>query len=118
MPVFSTCSRHSMGSAGCEAAWLKSQPAIEWPHATESAPSTTPSLGRSRSGARFGLLSADRQAGLNVVPLRSMACMRIARRRASATRALRMVERRAIANAQSFSLSGCFQRVSMTLAAS
>lgn len=54
------------------------------PHASESAPSSAPSLGRrSRSGARFGLLSGDvsRYAGLNSVPCRSIACMMIASRR-------------------------------------
>ena len=45
-------------------------------------------------------------AGLNSVPSRSMACMIMASRRASAIRALRIVDRLAIANAQSFSLSG------------
>jgi hypothetical protein len=44
-------------------------------------------------------------AGLNSVPCRSMACMMIARRRASAIRALRIVDRLAIANAQSLSFS-------------
>jgi hypothetical protein len=44
-------------------------------------------------------------AGLNSVPSLSMACMMIARRRAKAMRALRMVDRLAIAKAQSFSLS-------------
>ena len=91
------------------------------PHATKSAPSSTPSLGRrSRSGARFGLLSSARldYADLNSVPCRSIACMMIASRRASAIRAFRMVERFAIANAQSFSFSGPLKRVSMTFAAS
>src|SRR5882672_3390734 len=38
---------HLMGSAGCDAAWLKSQSA-DWnrPHASELAPSSTPSLGQ------------------------------------------------------------------------
>jgi len=45
-------------------------------------------------------------AGLNSVPCRSMACMMMARRRASAIRALRIVDRLAIANAQSLSFSG------------
>src|SRR5271156_2778904 len=56
-----------------------------WPHATKSAPSSTPSLGRrSRSGARFDLLFGwPGYAGLNSVPSRSMACMMMARRRAS-----------------------------------
>jgi len=44
-------------------------------------------------------------AGLNSVPCRSMACMMIARRRASAIRALRIVDRLATANAQSLSFS-------------
>ena len=45
-----------------------------------------------RSGARFDLLSSWRSyAGLNSVPSRSMACMMMARRRASAIRALRIV---------------------------
>ena len=91
------------------------------PHATESAPSSAPSLGRrSRSGARFGLLSGDvsRYAGLNSVPCRSIACMTIASRRARAMRALRIVERFAMARAQALSYRGCLQRVSITLAAS
>ena len=45
-------------------------------------------------------------AGLNSVPCRNMACMIMARRRASAIRALRIVDRLAIANAQSLSFSG------------
>ena len=45
-------------------------------------------------------------AGANSVPCRSIACMMIARRRASAIRALRIVDRLAIANAQSLSFSG------------
>jgi hypothetical protein len=44
-------------------------------------------------------------AGLNSVPCRSIECMMIARRRASAMRALRIVDRLAIANAQSLSFS-------------
>ena len=47
-----------------------------------------------------------------------MACMMTARRRASAIRALRIVDRLAIAKAQSFSVSYPLNRVSMTLAAS
>src|SRR5215813_6003257 len=52
-----------------------------------------------RSGARFDLLSDEYRcyAGLNSVPSRRMACMMMARRRASAIRALRMVDRLAIA---------------------
>jgi hypothetical protein len=49
---------HLMGRAGCKAAWLKSQSAIGWARATESAPSFAPSLGASLLlGARFCLLS-------------------------------------------------------------
>ena len=59
-----------------------------------------------RSGARFDLLSGWRSyAGLNSVPSRSMACMMMARRRARAIRALRIVDRLAIANAQSLSFN-------------
>jgi hypothetical protein len=75
-----------------------------------SAPSSAPSLGRrSRLGARFGLLSGAVLVGyadLNSVPCRSMACMMIASRRASAIRAFRRLDLSAIANAQSFSFSG------------
>ena len=56
-----------------------------------------------RSGARFDLLFG--YAGLNSVPSRSMACMIMARRRASAIRAFRMVDSLAIAKAQSLSFS-------------
>ena len=60
-----------------------------------------------RSGARFDLLSSWRSyAGLNSVPSRSMAYMMMARRRASAIRALRIVDRLPIAKAQSLSFSG------------
>jgi hypothetical protein len=58
----------------------------------------------------FGLLAGAaliRYAGLNSVPCRSMACMMMASRRASAIRAFRRVDRLAMANAQSFSFSGC-----------
>ena len=67
-----------------------------------------PSLGRrSRSGAGFGLLSvAIGYAGLNSVPCRSIACMMMASRLASAIRAFRIVDLAAMANAQSFSFSG------------
>src|SRR3954452_10728682 len=57
-------------------------------------------------------------AGLNSVLSRNIAGMMMASRRASAIRALRMVERFAIANAQSLILRDYLQRVSMTLAAS
>jgi hypothetical protein len=68
-----------------------------------------PSLGR-RSARELGWTSFRLMllgyAGLNSVPCRSMACMMMARRRASAIRALRIVDRLAIANAQSLSFSG------------
>lgn len=63
-------------------------------------------------------LVRGRQARLNSVPCRSMACMMMARRRASATRALRIFERPAMASAQSFNFSWPLKRVSKTLAAS
>jgi hypothetical protein len=89
--------------------------------ATESAPLSAPSLGR-RSARELGSTScsvdAAGYAGLNSAPWRNMACMMMARRRASATRALRIVDRLAIANAQSLSFSGPLYRVSMTFAAS
>jgi len=67
-------------------------------------PSGVAPLGSSvRPPVRLMLLG---YAGLNSVPCRSMACMMMASRRASAIRALRIVDRLAIANAQSFSLSG------------
>ena len=58
------------------------------------------------SGARFDLLfDYCCYSGLNSVPSRSMASMMMARRRASAIRAFRIVDRLAIANAQSLSFS-------------
>ena len=99
---------HLMGSAGCGAARLKSQ-SVNGPHATESRrhllpPSGVAPLGSSvRPPVRRVLLG---YAGLNSVPCRSMACMMMASRRASAIRALRIVDRLAIANAQSLSFSG------------
>src|SRR5271169_271751 len=60
-----------------------------------------------RLGARFDLLSRwHSYAGLNSVPSRSMACMMMARRRASAILALRIVDRLAIVKPQSLSFSG------------
>jgi hypothetical protein len=52
-----------------------------------------------RSGARCDLLFG--YAGLNSVLFRSMACIIMAKRRASAIRAFHIVDRLAIANAQS-----------------
>lgn len=109
-----------MGLAGCGAAWLKSQSA-DGSAACYRIGAVIHALPRAllRSGARLGLLARrGRQAGLNSVPCRSMACMMMARRRASATRALRVFERRAMASAQSFSFSSPLKRVSKTLAAS
>lgn len=69
-------------------------------------------------GAQFGLLSGkiSLYAGLNLVPCRSVACMMIVRRRARAMRALRIVERFAMARAQAFGFRVCLRRVSITLA--
>ena len=95
-----------MGLGGCRAARLKSQSVNAT--ACYRIGAVICSLPRAslRSGARFDLLSDWRcYAGLNSVPSRSMACMMMARRRASAIRALRIVDRLAIANAQSLSFS-------------
>lgn len=96
---------HSMGSAGCRAARLKPQSAM--------------GAGRVRQNRRRHLLPPSgvaparelvsvsfpsrrsRQAILNSVPSLSIACRMIASRRASAILALRIVERAAIASAQS-----------------
>src|SRR5438874_243144 len=51
---------HLMGSAGCGAARLKSQ-SVNGPHATESAPSSAPSLGR-RSARELGSTSCSASA--------------------------------------------------------
>ena len=101
---------HLMGLAGCGAAWLKSQ-SVDGSTACyrigaviHSLPRASLPLGSSvRPPVRLTLLG---YAGLNSVPCRSMACMMMARRRASAIRALRIVERFAMASAQSFSFSG------------
>jgi hypothetical protein len=108
--VLSVLIWHLMGLAGCGAAWLKSQ-SVDGSTACyrigaviHSLPRASLPLGSSvRPPVRSALLG---YAGLNSVPCRSMACMIIARRRASATRALRIVERLAMASAQSFSFSG------------
>ena len=95
-----------MGSAGCRAARLKSQSAKDRLLQNRRRHLSLPRASL-RSGARFDLLSGWRcYAGLNSVPCRSMACMMMARRRASAIRALRIVDRLAIANAQSLSFNG------------
>ena len=68
-----------------------------------------PSLGH-RSARELGSISSRLRllgyAGSNSVPCRNMACMIMARRRASAIFALRIVDRLAIAKAQSLSFSG------------
>ena len=99
--VLCVLSGHLMGLAGCRAARLKSQ-STRWPHATESAPASAPSR-RRRSTRELGstscLVGVPIYAVSNWVPSRSIACMMIARRRARATRAVRIVERLAIARA-------------------
>lgn len=96
-----------MGSAGCNVARLKPQ-SVDGSTACYRIGAIICSLPR----ALLPLGSAVRppvfvvvgdQAGWNSVPSLSMACMMMAKRRASAIRALRMVERLAMANAQSFS---------------
>jgi catechol 2,3-dioxygenase-like lactoylglutathione lyase family enzyme len=103
---------HLMGSAGYGAAWLKSQSAIRSTACyrigavIHSLPRASLPLGSSfRSPVLSGSLPIG-YAGLNSVPCRSMACMMIASRRARAIRAFRIVDRAAIASAQSFSFSG------------
>ena len=76
--------------------------------ATESAPSSAPSLGRRSSwelDSASCLVVCWAYISTNSVPSRSIACMMIARRRARATLALRIVDRLAILKAQSLSLS-------------
>ena len=100
---------HLMGSAGCRAARLKSQSAKLTACYRIGAVIYSLPWASLRSGARFDLcpVAVSGYAGLNWVPCRSMACMMMARRRASAIRALRIVDRLAIADAQSLSFSGC-----------
>jgi hypothetical protein len=98
-----------MGSAGCNVAWLKPQ-SVDGSTACYTIGAIICSLPRGLlplgSSVRSPVLlpGAD-QAGWNSVPSRSMACMMMARPRASAIRALRMLERLVMANAQSFSFS-------------
>jgi hypothetical protein len=90
-----------MGSAGCKSGLVEI--AVGQTDRSYSIGAVIYSLPRAslRLGARYGLLFG--YAGLNSVPSRSMACMMMAKRRASAIRALRIVDRLAIANAQSLS---------------
>ena len=96
--------------AGCGAAWLKSQ-SVDGSAACYGIGAVIHSLPR----ASLPLGSSFRPpvglpmicyAALNSVSFLSMACMMMARRRASAIRAFRMFDRLAIASAQSFSFSG------------
>src|SRR5829696_258184 len=98
---------HLMGSAGCRAARLKSQSAKLAARYRIGAVICSLPRASLRSGARLDLLRLVLlgYAGLNSVPCRSIACMMMARRRASAILALRIVDRLAIANAQSLSFS-------------
>jgi hypothetical protein len=99
-----------MGSAGCGAARLKSQ-SVEGSAACYRIGAIIHSLPRASLplGSSFRPPVWSAQIGyivLNSVPCRSMACMMMASRRASAIRAFRKVDRLAMANAQSFSFSG------------
>ena len=98
---------HFMGSAGCGVAWLKSQSAKNdrTLHNRRHHPLPPSGVAPLRSSFRPPVSSTVvAYARSNSVPSRSIACMMIARRRARATRALRIVDRRAIAKAQSLSL--------------
>ena len=99
-----------MGSAGYGAAWLKSQSADQIDRMLQNRrrhPFPPSGVAPARE-LGFGLLSrcAIGYAGLNSVPCRSIACMMMASRLASAIRAFRIVDLAAMANAQSFSFSG------------
>jgi hypothetical protein len=101
---------HLMGLSGCRVAWLKSQ-LVEGSTACYGIHAITCSLPRASLplGSSFRppvSFSRDDYADANSVPSRSIACMIMASRLARATRALRMLERFEIANAQSFSASG------------
>lgn len=95
----------SWGLLGVRAAMLKAQLAAIGAVTCYSIPAIAGSLPGANAPARelvaaFFLFSF--QAGLNSAPSRSMACMITASLRARATRACRMVDRLAMANAQSF----------------
>ena len=114
VPVFSACSMALEGVSGMLGSLVETAVGrLDWPHATESALSPTPSLGRC-SAPELGSASCSpavrlRAAGiyavLNSVPCRSMACMMMASLRARAIRAFRIVERRPMARAQSLRAS-------------
>jgi hypothetical protein len=101
---------HLMGSAGAERLGcnrsrpIRSTVCYRIGAVIHSLPQASLPLGSSvRPPVRSTLLG---YAGLNSAPLRSIACMMMASRRASAIRAFRMVERLAIAKAQFFSFNG------------
>ena len=108
MPAFSARSLARDGVSWDRAARLKTQSAGD--AAGYKIHAVVCSLPRASllAGARCGLLSqwsVEAYAAMNAVPSRSMACIMMARRRARATRALRMLDRLAMAKAQSLSLS-------------
>lgn len=98
-----------MGSARFRAAMLKAQLAVMSASTCYRIDAITGSLPGANAPARE-LVAASFlfpfQAGLNSAPSRSMACMITASLRARATRACRMVDRLAMAKAQSFSFRG------------
>lgn len=98
-----------MGLAGCGAAWLKPQ-SVDGSAACYriGAVIHSPPWGVAPArelGSASCLIGAVGYDGSKLVPCRSMACMMMASRRASATRAFRMVDRLPMASAQSFSFS-------------
>ena len=100
-----------MGSAWVRAAMLKAQSAQVFAAACYRILAITGSLPRANAPARELVAASfssgsEPQAGLNSAPSRSMACMITESFRARATRACRMVDRLAMAKAQSFSFSG------------
>ena len=98
-----------MGLAGCRVAWLKPQSVAGSTACYRigaivcSLPRASLPLGSSSRPPVF--FASPAYAAAKSVPSRSMACMMMTNRRASAIRALRIVERLAMASAQSFSFS-------------
>jgi len=107
LPEFSARSLALDGVSSDRAARLKTQSAGD--AAGYKIHAVVCSLPRASLLAELDALSclSGRQAyaEMNAVPSRSMACMMMARRRARATCALRMVDRLAMAKAQSLSLN-------------
>lgn len=98
-----------MGSAWVRVAMLKAQSTAIFAASCYRIDAITGSLPGADALARelvAASSSVSAQAGLNSSRSRSMACMITASLRASATRACRMVDRLAIAKAQSFSFNG------------